>query len=92
MESAFYMKKLNRYGVPLDDRKAFTLLEYMGAIQAVLTTDQQKQAIFNAAYNWANETPDRVPLTDWYDTETGKCVGFRARPTVGDLFTIMLLK
>jgi len=37
-------------------------------------------------YTWANETTSRVPMTDWYDTITGKQVGFQARSVVGGLF------
>jgi len=91
LESTFYMTKLARYGVPLDERNSFTLLEYMGAAQGLLTTADQEQAFIEAVLRWAHESPDRVPLSDWYDTVTGKVVSFRARPTVGDLFTKMLL-
>ena len=42
------------------------------------------------AYQFANDSPSRVPLTDWYDTVTGKQQGFQARSVVGGLFVKML--
>ena len=42
------------------------------------------------AYNFTNETPDRLPLTDFYDTDTGKHRVFQARSVVGGIFIKML--
>ena len=39
---------------------------------------------------WINEGPSRVPLTDWYDTITGKQEGFQARSVVGGVYIKML--
>jgi hypothetical protein len=43
-----------------------------------------------AAFATNDESPSRVPLTDWYDTVTGKQQGFQARSLVGGLFVKML--
>ena len=42
-------------------------------------------------WNFYNETPDRVPMTDWYDTVAGTLIGFIHRTVQGGLF-INLLK
>jgi Domain of unknown function (DUF4965)/Domain of unknown function (DUF5127)/Domain of unknown function (DUF1793)/Domain of unknown function (DUF4964) len=85
-EMAYYMTKINRYGLPLDVRADYTKLDW-SLWTATLTSDQhQFNAIMDPIYSWINETPTRVPLTDWYDTKTGKQVGFQARSVVGGVF------
>ena len=41
-------------------------------------------------YRFVNESPSRVPLTDWFDTVTAKQQGFQARSVVGGVFIPML--
>jgi hypothetical protein len=46
--------------------------------------------LLDPVYRFLNETPNRVPMTDWYDTKTAKHVGFQARSVVGGVFLQML--
>jgi Domain of unknown function (DUF4965)/Domain of unknown function (DUF1793)/Domain of unknown function (DUF5127)/Domain of unknown function (DUF4964) len=89
-EIAFYEKTQNQYGIPLDNRKDYTKLDWLvwSATLAPDKTDFEK--LISPAYLWLNETPTRVPLTDWYDTKTGKQQGFQARSVVGGIFVKML--
>jgi hypothetical protein len=85
-ETAWYRRMLNRYGVPLDNRRDYTKLDW-SVWSACLSGDRADfDALIAPIALWLNETNSRVPLTDWYDTKTGDCVGFRARPVVGGLF------
>ena len=43
-------------------------------------------AVCQSIVNMINETPDRVPLTDWYYTSTAAFHSFRNRTVVGGLF------
>ena len=85
-ELKFYVAHLNGYGLPLDNRADYTKLDWE-LWTATLASDQgQFEALVAPIVKWMNETPSRVPLTDWYDTKTGKQVGFQARSVVGGLF------
>jgi hypothetical protein len=89
-EMDYYKKTQNRYGLALDNRKDYTKLDWI-TWTATLTRNQSDfEALINPVYTFLNETPNRSPMTDWYDTKTGKKVGFTARPVVGGVFLQML--
>ena len=86
-EVAFYLTKLNRYGLPLDSRADYTKLDWSIWTATLASKPEQFNAIIDPIYTWMNETPTRVPLTDWYDTKTtGKQIGFQARSVVGGVY------
>jgi len=89
-ETAFYLTKLTRYGLPLDNRKTYTKLDWIVWTACLAEKDADFRAIVAPSYRWMNETPTRVPLTDWYETADGKQVGFQARSVVGGLFLPLL--
>jgi len=85
-ELLFYMSKINSYGLPLDNRADYTKLDWSVWTAALASKPAQFNAIIDPIYKWMNETSNRVPLTDWYDTKNGKQIGFQARSVVGGVY------
>ena len=89
-EMDFYRTKLNRYGLPLDNRDNYTKLDWT-VWTATLTGDRGDFiALVAPVYDFLNATPDRVPMTDWYRTTEPNKVGFQARTVVGGVFIKMM--
>jgi len=90
-ETAWYLARSNRYGTPLDNRATYTKADWL-VWAASLSSDKTVFArLMEPLWHMLNETPDRVPFTDWYDTVTARQVGFQHRSVVGGIF-IQLLK
>jgi hypothetical protein len=85
-ELAFYQKHLNQFGLPLDNRKSYTKLDWEIWTATLADSPDQFQALMTPIAKWLDETPTRVPLTDWYETIDGKQVGFQARSVVGGIY------
>lgn len=89
-EIAFYKQHINAFGLPLDNRATYTKLDWE-LWTATLTTNQSDfQTLVHPVYKFLNETPDRVPMTDWYDTISARQVHFQARSVVGGVYIKML--
>ena len=89
-ESAYYAKKLQKYGLPLDSRKTYTKLDWIVWTATLTGKKKDFDTLMNPLYKWIAETPSRVPITDWYETTDGKQVGFQARSVLGGVFIKLL--
>jgi hypothetical protein len=81
-----YLKHLNEFGLPLDNRQDYTKLDWELWTATLADSPSQFQVFVTPIGKWLNETTARVPLTDWYDTRTGKMMAFQARSVVGGVF------
>lgn len=93
-ELALYRTKLNKYGLPLDSRKAYTKLDWL-VWSACLTGRQDDfDALLAPLAGWLDDAPQRVPLSDWFETDTGRQPhghGFWARSVVGGIYIKLML-
>jgi hypothetical protein len=86
----YYRKIQNRYGLPLDNRQSYTKLDWILWTATLTQSPEDFLALVRPVHRFLNETPDRVPMTDWYWTQDARQRGFQARPVVGGVFLQML--
>ena len=89
-EIAFHENQLNRYGLPLDNRKTYTKLDWELWTATLAESPADWEKLISPIYDWVSQSPTRVPLTDYYWTRDGTQVGFQARSVVGGIFIKML--
>lgn len=86
-----YKKEALPYGVPLDSREKYTKSDWL--IWVASLADNKDDFEFFAELLWKayNTMRTRVPMTDWYYTDTSEMVGFRHRTVQGGLFIRLML-
>jgi formylmethanofuran dehydrogenase subunit D len=91
-EIAWYLTKQDPYGLPLDSRERYTKADWI-IWTAALSSDKATFERFIAPlHTFMNETVDRVPMSDWVNTNIPTYRSHRARSVVGGYFIKLLEK
>ena len=89
-EMDFYRTKQDEFGLPLDNRRSYTKLDWTLWTATLTQTPADFEALVNPVWRFLDESPSRVPMTDWFRTRDGTQQGFQARSVVGGVFLQML--
>ncbi len=89
-EIKYYLKKQNKYGLPLDIRKDYTKNDWIMWTAAMSADTKTFLKFVDPLYDYINVTPSRVPISDWYDTKTSRMIGFKARSVIGGFWMKVL--
>jgi hypothetical protein len=89
-ETAWYLSRRNRYGTPLDNRASYTKADWLVWAASLSEDAACFEQLIEPLWQMLNDTPDRVPFSDWTDTVTARQVGFQHRSVVGGIFIRLL--
>ena len=91
-ETAFYLKKISAFGVPLDSRKTYTKSDWILWCASFAPDREAFYRLTAPVAEYARSTEDRVPFSDWYDAESGRYCHFIGRSVQGGLYMPMLIE
>lgn len=89
-EIRHYLTLQNEYGLPLDNRADYTKSDWIIWTATIAGSATDFESLIRPLHRFYNDTRDRKPMTDWYDTKTCRQVGFQARSVVGGVYMKML--
>ncbi len=89
-ELAFYESKMEKYGVPLDNRSTQTKSDWQLWCASMSEDKEQLKRMIAPIARYLEETETRVPFSDWYDTKSGRYYEFFARSVQGGIYMPIL--
>jgi hypothetical protein len=91
-EAISYLARMDQYGMPLDSRAHYTKSDWLVWCGALMSSQKDFEAFMEPLWRAYHESESRVPMSDWYDTNTSKQVGFQHRSVQGGLYIRLLIK
>lgn len=89
-ETDSYLKRRNAYGTPLDSRATYTKGDWLVWSAALAEERDDFIRLVEPLWQMLNDTPDRVPFSDWTDTITARQLNFQHRSVVGGIYMKLL--
>ncbi len=91
-EINYYLTKMNRYGIPLDTRKLYTKADWLLWCTTLTDDYNKRNIIIDCIYKFLCESTDKVPFSDWYNTDIPTYNMFRNRTVLGGLLMPVLVE
>ncbi len=89
-ENTSNLKRINKYGLPLDSRCDQTKSDWLVWCATMMENKEDFEKMISPLWQFYNDTPDRVPMSDWYDSVSGHHIMFRNRTVQGGLYIKLL--
>lgn len=89
-EIAYYLSKQNKYGLPLDNREAYTKTAWIMEIATLAPDKATFEKLIEPVYLFMNEIPNRVSMFDWVYTDVPDQRGSQTHSVAGGYFIKML--
>ena len=89
-EIASNFTHMNEYGMPLDSRADYTKSDWIVWTATMCKGKRDFERYVAPLWKAYNDSPSRVPMTDWYDTKSAYQISFQHRSVQGGLFMKML--
>jgi hypothetical protein len=91
-EFTFYQSKREKFGVPMDHRDKKTKFDWNFWVACFADKREERDLLLDPLYKMVNESPTRLPLTDYFNTDTGTIAEFYARSVMGAVWLPLLLE